>query len=133
MSLTKAEKALIQSLRDQASLTLPPYEEPQPISEDELGTKRPAGQKYVTGWFMNPYTRRVTLGWSDGYRHNNEAESPVDDAQYRALTCSQGAGRMYRSQRDAWRALRWVATRHAMEELGGLDAMIAWVSEEKPS
>lgn len=108
MAMTKAEKQLLQTFRERASLTLPPYEEPKPMKV------APDLKKLTIGWFTNGYGE-VSQGCSDGYNHSRWSTEKTN---------SQGPGCMYETKLDALRAMRWRATERAMKELGGIDALI---------
>lgn len=120
MPMTKAEQALVQELRERAALTLPPYEKPQPMTMDEIAYRRSrSGHGYVEAWFQNAHTSRVTLGWTTGYSHRTEGAVPVGENRH--LTGSQTGGRPYATRLQAYRAMRWEATREAMAKLARID------------
>jgi hypothetical protein len=129
MAMNKAEKALVEGLRARAALTLPPYEEPQPMTLAEIEREQArTGNRYVEAWFMNAYAGWVTKGWTTGYIHDREAPLPPSDGRGRR-SGSQTGGRAYATALDAHRAMRWEATREVMQKLARIDAMVEQAAE----
>lgn len=118
VSMTKVEKALVERLRIRASLTLPPYEKPVPFEPEER--QYPERSEQVA-WFQNAHGMSVTKGWTERGGHNRNAELPVGSG-YR--NGSQGSGQPYRTQLEAYRAMRWDATEECMRKLAAIDAKI---------
>jgi len=123
MSMTKAEKAAMQALREQAALTLPPYEEPQSMTVEQIRASC-EGNRCIAVWFANSYdSGRVTLGWTNGYSHCREGAIPAPGE--RNFTASRDCGNCYRTEIEAWRAVRWEITRRVIKQLASVDERIA--------
>jgi|SRR6185312_6763198 len=120
--MTKKEERAIEQIRFRAALNLPPFEKPKQV---EWTVTR--GEK-TAGWFQNSYSRRVTLGWSDGMSHNPECASVPMGRGY--VSATQGKGQMYATKLDALKAMRWEATEKVMRELAEIDAMIEETQSE---
>jgi len=109
MSMTKAEKARMDNLYDRLALRWPSDECPKPMTEDEIkascvhdGKQSYGGTvKVARGWFVNPYTRLVQAGVSNGMYHGHG-----DTLR------SQGSGQMFFSKVDA---LLWLKHEKARE------------------
>lgn len=114
MTMNKAEKAAMQELRERAALTWPPFEKPRPMNI--AAEQERTGDRLIVGWWMNSYEPRVAQGCSNGIHHSIWSTTE---------THSQQAGRFYRTELEAWRALRWEATESVAQKLGAIDAQIA--------
>lgn len=119
--MNKTEKEILLRFQRQASLNLPPYEEPQPID-----LKMASSTKLIVGWWINPhvvwgYGTPIGQGCSNGIHHST---SHTDK------TTSQGSGRFYATELEAYKALRWAVTRQVMEKLAAIDARISAIQTD---
>lgn len=123
--MTKKEQAEFERLRSDLALARamrwPDYPKPASMTAQEIAAaKVPGGTRYghpqmvAMGWFQNSYSRRVTLGCSDGVHHSTDGNT----------TGSQNAGIMYRDKADAWRAMRHELTEKYAKELAEIDRQI---------
>lgn len=131
MAMSKKEQQEVERLKAELAmaraLRWPSFANPPTMTRDEIkealvpgGIRYGSPCKVARGWFMNSHSRSVTYGCSDGYRHAREGDAPG----------SQECGRMYRTEADAWRAMRHEATLRAAKELADIDAQIE--RSEKP-
>lgn len=125
MTMTKAERARMEMLEREArlarALRFPTDPVPQPMSIAEIkasltdgGMKSGHYEKVARGWFFNSHVMQVSRGCSNGYSH-----SPTGN-----VTTSQNGGRMYRTEAEAWRAMRHEKARQVAEDLAKIDARI---------
>jgi hypothetical protein len=139
MALTKAERAVFDNMRDRASLGLPGFECPVPLSLEFVNIKRDAtGVRAVPAWFYSYHPSgfsgpgEVTLGWTDGGTHCRQGIYDVATRYNGRTSASQGMGTCYASKKEAMRALRWEATRYCMRLLGTIDGMLAELEGKDP-
>lgn len=123
MAMNKAEKALLTELRARASLTLPPYAKPLPMTYTEVCEAVKDRGGYIVAWFQNAHSMSVTKGWTSQIVHARDAEIPAPGDRY--SSASQTHGQPYRTKLEALQALRWEATAEAMKKLGEIDARVA--------
>jgi hypothetical protein len=124
--MTKAEQkrmdALDEALALARSMRWPEYNMPASMTEAEIkanlvdgGIKYNSPEKVARGYFANSYTGRVTYGCSNGIHHSDEGDR----------TTTQHMGRMYASEADAWRAVRYEMTLRFAKELARVDLKIS--------
>ena len=131
MAMTKAEQQRVADLEKglamARALRWPEYNMPAPLTRQEIeNSKEPGGIKFkghdpqmvCFGWFGNAHTGEVWRGCSDGINHGTGD-----------TTSTQGMGRMFNSEADAWRAVRYEMTERFSERLARIDAKIAQLSE----
>lgn len=126
MAMTKAETKRMADLEEALAcaraMRWPEYNMPAPMTEAEIranlvdgGMKYGRPDRVARGWFANGYSSRVTYGCSNGIYHSAEGD----------ITTSQQMGRMFSSEADAWRAVRYEMTERYAEALARVDAKIA--------
>lgn len=132
MAMNKAEQKRMADL-DEAlalarSMRWPEYNLPAPMSEAEIrdnlvdgGMKYGSLDRVARGYFGNSHSGRVTFGCSNGHSHNAEGDK----------TTTQGMGRMYAFEHDAWRAVRYEMTLRFAKELARVDLKIS-ETESRP-
>lgn len=130
MAMNKAEQKRMADL-DEAlalarSMRWPEYNMPAPMTGADIkanlvdgGMKYGSPDRVARGYFGNSYSGRVTYGCSNGHSHNAEGDK----------TTTQGMGRMYAFEHDAWRAIRHEMTLRFAKELARVDLRI---SETEP-
>lgn len=120
--MTKAEAQRMADLEKSVamarSLRWPEYAVPAAMTEAEIRANlKQGGIKYgqpeyvCRGWFPNGYSGRVTYGCSNGTTHNSDGET----------TNTQNMGRMFLTEADAWRVVRYEMTLRFAEELARID------------
>lgn len=113
MPLNKAEKVYVEHLQNQAALRWPTFEEPKPTVEPDG-----YGDNAARGWLFNAHTREISEAWSGptshGYFYDGKASGGT-----------QGGRRLYATQADALKALRWAACRDIAGKLRLIDDAIA--------
>jgi hypothetical protein len=127
MAMTKAEQQRVANLEKALAaaraLHWPTYAEPAPMTREEIeAAKVPGGNKYGSpqmvafGFSANSYDKgSVGPMCSDGIHSGYGSER---------VTSTQGMGRMYRTEAEAWRVVRLELTRHYAQRLAEIDAMI---------
>lgn len=127
MSMNKTEQAhmatLEHALRLARALHWPTYAEPAPMTREEIeAAKVPGGcrrytsepQRVALGWFGGTYDGgNVRNGCSDGINHGDGN-----------TTTTQGMGRLFRTEAEAWRFVRMELTRQYAERLAKIDAKL---------
>lgn len=126
MARTKKDQAeferLYHDLAMARSMRWPEYPMPAPMTTSQIldnledgGIRWGSPQKVARGWFpiAGGYSgsARVTHGCSNGVSHSRDGNE----------TTTQGMGRMYKTQADAWRALRHELTINFAHELAKID------------
>ena len=114
--MTKKEQAFVDSLKIQAALSWPKFEKPSP------STIKVPCDEYRAVWFQNAFSGRVSLGWTSGNRHNDNAPIPDKDTRYSGNF--QGPGRYYETRLEALRAMRWEEAEDCARRLLRIDEMI---------
>jgi hypothetical protein len=106
--MTKTEKERVAQLeRDLAlakAMRWPGYPSPAPKTRAEIEKSKTEGaprygqiSMVARGWFANSYSEgKVSYGCSNGVNHGSDGDK----------TTTQGMGRMYATEVDAWRAVR---------------------------
>lgn len=132
MAMTKAEKERMERLERDIQLAKamrwPDYGKPASMTKAEIdGAKAPGGLRFGTvqmvarGWFANAYDQgRVSYGCSDGTNHDSTGDK----------TSTQGMGRMFASEADAWRHVRVEMTERFAATLARVDAELARCASE---
>ena len=127
MAMTKTEKArmdeLQRGIRAAKAMRWPEYGMPAPMTRAEIeaamiegGTKQGAMQMVARGWFHNAHdSGRVTYGCSNGTNHDRNGDR----------TSTQHMGLMFKTEADAWRAIRVEMTERFAEQLARIDEKIA--------
>jgi hypothetical protein len=131
MAMNKTETArmakLEEELRISRALRWPTDPRPSPMTQEEIkaacihNTKGRSGdygysQKVAHGWFANGYREgEVTKGCSDGYSHDRRSTERVT---------TQTGGIMYRTEAEAWRAIRHEKVRAFATVLAKIDQHI---------
>jgi hypothetical protein len=127
MAMTKAEKAALEAAMTDAALRWPAFERPSPMTREEIAsadkvtfTPRDASvvrsRTVVIAWFFNAYTGEVTRGWIDGHVFQS------NDPHLIGIGASRFEGAAaYRTEKDAWRAMRWAACEAAAKKLRAID------------
>ena len=126
MAMTKKEKAHIDTLerelKSAIALKVPDYTKPEPLSSYEIRELK-GNDTLVAVWFFVEYQTYAYPGWTNGTCHyvdiTQRGELPRNRAGW-----VQGAGRCYRSRKEALRALRWEHTRRAMSNLAYIDQLL---------
>lgn len=126
MAMTKAEQArmenLEKALKYARALRWPDYAQPSPMTIVEIDANKTSGgvkwrgehEKVAMGWLANSYDRgRVERGCSNGTNHGSGN-----------TTSTQGCGRLFRSEADAWRFIRLEMTERFSEILASVDERI---------
>lgn len=135
MAMTKAEQARMARFeRDVAlakAMAWPTYSAPAPMTKADIesnlvdGGVRYAGhfpQQVARGWFANSFQHgNVSFGCSNGTNSNSSGDT----------TCSQGMGRMFVSELDAWRTIRLELTERYAENLARIDVEIKRCEESR--
>lgn len=132
MAMTKAEKERMAQLERNISLLKamkwPDYSKPASMTKADIeanlvqgGKQYGSVQRVARGWFSNSYDQgRVSYGCSNGTNHSSSGD----------ITTTQGMGRMYASELEAWRAIRHEMTERFASVLARVDGEIARVSEQ---
>lgn len=126
MAMTKAEKErmanLEQAVKFARSMRWPDYGYPQAMTREQIdaakvdgGIKWSIPEKVAFGYFANAYSLQVSHGCSNGISHNPTGNT----------TTTQGMGRMYRSEREAWMAVRLHLTEKYAKTLAEVDEKLA--------
>lgn len=113
MSMTKAEKAMLDAMRTRLALRWPDYS-PTPIDPASMRFTS-AGELY-TAWWFNLYRKEVGQGCFGSTFHSTRSTTKTD-SQTRG-------GPWYASEADALRAMRLQATAEAAVRLRQIDEMI---------
>jgi hypothetical protein len=136
MAMTKAERARMAELEAAlaaATVSLPQYDPPEPMTRDEIEAAKVAvnpkrGGHYersrmvALGWGFNDHISfgsagRVYPMWSDGFAHGRDNHTGDGG--------SQGMGMMFRTKREAAIALRLSLAKQFGTHLANIDRMIA--------
>ncbi|ABS14238.1 hypothetical protein Oant_1522 [Brucella anthropi ATCC 49188] len=123
--MNKTEKAEMERLRHDLALSRalrwPSYPSPSPMTRDDIEASKcdvvarfGTSSKVARGYFANVHSIRVDKGWSDGFRHG-----------YSDNSSTQGMGRLFRTDVEAWQYLRHEVTVRYAGELAFIDRMIA--------
>ena len=117
MAMTKAERekmANLERARDLArALRWPDYPEPTPSSRVGKGYDK-SRENLAYGYFANEHTPHVTRGCRSSINHCIEGDKSF----------SQGLGRMFDTEEEAWRWIRLRQTEKFAEILARTDAEI---------
>lgn len=128
MSMTKAEKAVLEGLRHRVSMRWPDYAMPRPMTREDIeaapkvkvlthdGSLRHGPEDVAEGWYFNSYGARVTKGYSTTIKH-------CSNAQY-SVSWSRDMGVMYRTELEALMAMRLEITAEVAKRLAAVDALI---------
>lgn len=133
MAMTKAEQArmaeLEEALRMARAMRWPGYPAPAPMTQADIkanlvegGIKWNQPQMVARGWFAHTGSNPgVSYGCSDGTNHNSDGST----------TSTQQMGRMFFTEREAWRMVRVSLTEKFAKELARVDAQIAALRQDK--
>lgn len=124
MAMTKGEKErmaqLERAVRLARAMRWPEYPMPEPLTEEQIKANLvPGGLHYghtqmvALGWLANSHRPSVEAGCSNGTNHGTGN-----------TTSTQGAGRLYASELEAWQAIRIAMTERHAEQLARVDAEI---------
>jgi len=119
--MTKKEQALLDDLRRQLALSWPRYEKPQPFQPGPDDGK-------VEAWFFNSYNGLISHGWSS-FLYHHRTEWPISQPS-RGFS-SQTSGTPYRTELEAYRAMRWEVSDILSKRLADIDAKIAELEASK--
>jgi hypothetical protein len=127
MAMTKAEKAAFEDLLTNAALRWPMFECPAHMTHDEIAaaekvtfvprdTSIHRSRSVVVAWFCNAYTGEVTKGWIENHLYQ------PNDPQMVGWGASRFEGvKAYRTEDEAWRAMRWETSKMAAKKLREID------------
>jgi len=125
MPMTKAEQAVMDSLRTELALAWPRETEPARINVQERMQQADYVEK-VSAWTFNAYSGEVTQGWTSGGVHCRNIAYPDS----RSRECG---GPWYDTEAEAWLAMRWVVTRECAARLRRVDVQRAQRIQKEPS
>lgn len=126
MTMNKTERATfdaaVAALESARSMRWPEYDRPQPMTgleiEAGLSSDETPGRRVCRGWFMNDYAEgSISYGASTGHSHCREFHTEA----HRYNGFSQGMGAMYRTKKEALRALRYIMTEKYAAQLAVID------------
>ena len=113
MAMNKAEQAAFEALERDLAFRWPTVAEPEPMPV-------PAGADgYVDGWVFNSYSAAVERRWSTAVVNGGF----VGDK--RSSHASQRGVRLYRTEADAYIAMRWQMCREMAAKLHNVDKRLA--------
>lgn len=130
MAMTKGERERMERLERAVKLSRamswPSYPLPSPMTGYEIDAEKVDGavrygspERIARGWFANSYDGgTVTHGCSNGTNHSSRSADSTN---------TQGTGRMYRTEADAWMVVRIEMTEKFSAILADVDARIAGV------
>lgn len=107
MSMTKAEKAAVEGMKRDLAFRWPMAPEPQPMPVPALGQTN-------EGWIFNEANTHVERAWSEASRHGRYFSGDRMSASQRGIP-------LYRSEADAYTALRWAMCRTFAGKLRNVD------------
>lgn len=118
MAMTKAERAYVEKLETALALRWPPYDEPKPMSSDDITAQMVelAHRRAAIGWFFNAYTGSISQGWSTGRTHNRDDKTGRNGSQY--------GGTMYQTKREAAMVCRIRMSQDFAAKLAAMDRII---------
>ena len=126
MAMNKAEAAALEALKVECAFHWPTEVEPKPVDrewiEQNKVTVKPRDQSiYKTrmvalGWWFNTSSRRVEPAWSEGHTHGRGCHTGDFG--------TQGMGVLYRTEREAYIAMRWAVCREFAQTLRSIDVAV---------
>ena len=129
MAMSKTERERMEALEHEArmarALRFPTDPCPVPMTKEEILQERTVTvptmhyrgtEEVAVGWFANSHAGHVTKGCSNGTNRNRDANGMG--------TCTQGMGQMYRTEVDAYRALRHEMVRMVAANLAAIDKAV---------
>jgi len=135
MAMTKAERERMECLERDVHLAKamrwPEYRKPSPMTKADIeSAKAPGGRRHgsvqmvARGWFANAYDQgRVSYGCSDGTNHDTNWDT----------TSTQGMGRMFGTEAEAWQVVRIEMTERFAATLARVDAELERARSEVPN
>ena len=110
------------------ALVWPSYARPVPITAEEIRAATNGKAYAMEMWFQNVHTLRVTRGWSTYTTHCTDWGQRPLPANWQATRDLGSVSRDharggYRTELQAWHAMRWEATEQAAEDLYRIDQL----------
>jgi hypothetical protein len=122
MAMTKADADKFERVHVREALRWPTFENPKPMTPAELDAapKTDSGatiraRRVTPAWFFNSYSGTVTRGWITATACNSS------DPDLTQATGSRTLLPAYRTENEAYRALRWAMCENAAKLLRLLD------------
>jgi len=111
MTMTKAEKAAFEALERDLAFRWPTVAEPEPMAI-------PTRDEDKEGWVFNAYNASVERRWSKATTNGGFFGGERASASQRGIP-------LYRTQGDAYAALRWAICRKYADQLRNIDLRTA--------
>lgn len=111
MAMNKAEKAAFEALECELAFRWPTVAEPEPLNA-------PKNNEQTEGWGFNTHTMAIDRRWSTSVSNGRFYEG-------RRSSGTQGGIRLYRTEADAYIAMRWQMCREMAAKLHNVDKRLA--------